>query len=384
MSETKLQSQKLIFVDSLRAVATVMVLLWHLGNIFWFNNAAVSNLCHIDIISNISDMIPKWYSDINDALNRLNLDFGMFGVSIFFLISGFIVPFSVNRAKITAVSFLKKRFIRIYPLYIVCFTITFLLVSFYVYFNTGIYPYSIKDYLVQVSLLRDWFWVSSIDGISWTLEIEIKFYVLYAVLMLIKKKNNPKIIGGISIITAILCVLYNSNQNLILQMSRNVYIVLGVLAASMMYIVFIFIGLSIYEFYEGNWGKDKFFIVLQVLIVSFLICVLNSSSSELIIKFIINYGGGLVLFLNFYMLKTQIDENIILKFFAKYSYIIYLIHGVNGYILMDFLVKKGTPFWFCLVITVGIVLIGCILIGNLVEKPINSFFIKWVRERKER
>lgn len=232
--------------------------------------------------------------------------------------------------------------------------------------------------------MRDWFWVSSIDGISWTLEIEIKFYVLYAVLMLIKKKNNPKIIGGISIITAILCVLYNSNQNLILQMSRNVYIVLGVLAASMMYIVFIFIGLSIYEFYEGNWGKDKFFIVLQVLIVSFLMCVLNSSSSELIIKFIINYGGDLVLFLNFYMLKTQIDENIILKFFAKYSYIIYLIHGVNGYILMDFLVKKGTPFWFCLVITVGIVLIGCILIGNLVEKPINSFFIKWVRERKER
>lgn len=85
-----------------------MVLLWHLGNIFWFNNAAVSNLCHIDIISNISDMIPKWYSDINDALNRLNLDFGIFGVSIFFLISGFIVPFSVNRAKITAVSFFEK------------------------------------------------------------------------------------------------------------------------------------------------------------------------------------------------------------------------------------------------------------------------------------
>lgn len=302
----------------------------------------------------------------------MNLDFGMFGVSIFFLISGFIVPFSVNRSKESIISFLVKRFIRIFPLYIIIFSFTFLTLSLYAYYRTGEYPYSIKQYLIQASLQRDWFWVSSIDGISWTLEIEIKFYILYAILMLIKKTDSPKVISGISIVTAFACIIYNTTQAEILSVNRNLYIILGVLTLSMTYIIFIFIGLAIYQFYTGNWSKETLLVVMQVLVVTFIISILNSSSSNIILKFIINYGGGLLIFINAYLLREKWHRKInLFNFFAKYSYVIYLIHGINGYILMDILVRKGFGFEFCLVTTIVIILLTSYFFGNFIEKPIN-------------
>lgn len=52
----------LIFINNLRAVATVMVFLWHLGVLFWFSNETVSSLCHIDILSNINECTPLYIS----------------------------------------------------------------------------------------------------------------------------------------------------------------------------------------------------------------------------------------------------------------------------------------------------------------------------------
>lgn len=89
-------SNKLAFIDNLRALATMFVLMWHFGFVFWYRNAAVADLCHIDERANIVQTVPKIYDDIANTFFKLNLDFGMMGVAIFFLISGFIIPYSVR------------------------------------------------------------------------------------------------------------------------------------------------------------------------------------------------------------------------------------------------------------------------------------------------
>ena len=49
-------------------------------------------------------------------------NWGAFGVALFFLISGFVIPFSLSRQR--AGAFLVGRFFRIVPLYVVGFTIS--------------------------------------------------------------------------------------------------------------------------------------------------------------------------------------------------------------------------------------------------------------------
>lgn len=89
-------SGELLFISHMRAMATIAVMLWHLGVVFWYSNGAVANLCHFEVMTDIDSAVPKIYTDIVTAISALNVDFGMFGVAIFFLISGFIIPYSVR------------------------------------------------------------------------------------------------------------------------------------------------------------------------------------------------------------------------------------------------------------------------------------------------
>ena len=107
---------------------------------------------------------------------------------MFFLISGFVIPISLEKLSFT--QFFISRIVRIYPVYIVSFFVGSL--SLYVIGRLIVenfqYPHSLNSILIQVSLLRGWFWISSLDGLSWTLEIELIFYVITAFIFHIERK----------------------------------------------------------------------------------------------------------------------------------------------------------------------------------------------------
>lgn len=88
--------EKIIFIDNIRGIATFFVLLSHLGFVFWYSNALVANLLHIEERENIASTVPRIYGDITAAIMDAQLNLGMIGVACFFLISGFIIPHSVG------------------------------------------------------------------------------------------------------------------------------------------------------------------------------------------------------------------------------------------------------------------------------------------------
>jgi peptidoglycan/LPS O-acetylase OafA/YrhL len=100
---------------------------------------------------------------------------GQFGVGLFFLISGFVIPMSLVRYDVGA--FLAARALRIYPTYAAAFTITLTLIMWY-----GKHNVSVGQVLSNYFLVRDLFGHEFLDGVAWTLEIEIKFYIICALL----------------------------------------------------------------------------------------------------------------------------------------------------------------------------------------------------------
>ena len=105
--------------------------------------------------------------------------FGNFGVSIFFLLSGFLLyrPFVLahlrDRPTPRILSFWKRRFLRIFPAYWVAVTVAILL------FREARIE-SVKDfftvYLLLQSYRRGWILIGL--GVEWTLVIEVSFYLL--------------------------------------------------------------------------------------------------------------------------------------------------------------------------------------------------------------
>lgn len=242
----------------------------------------------------------------------------------------------------------------------------------------GRWVYSAKDYVVQASLLRDWFWVPSIDGISWTLEIEIKFYVLFFFMFVLKCEDNPKVISGIAFTACIMSILYNANSNKLLEIGRSYYIICNIIANSMMYIIFILMGLGIYQLYVGQWDRKVWIVVEEVLLICFFVSVFLGTSSQLGNKFVVNYGSAFLLFVNAYALRNTTKQNRVFRFFAQNSFAIYLLHGVNGYIMLTIFYDLGMPMYINLPIVIGIVLFVSFLFRRYVEQPIGYLSQKYI------
>lgn len=107
------------------------------------------------------------YLDIN---NNLLFIIGRVGVAGFFLISGYLVVESLKRRNNK--QFCLNRFFRIYPIFWILLTITFVLC----------WPnFSIFDYIANFTLFNEFVGVECIIGASWMLPIMILFFIFAAI-----------------------------------------------------------------------------------------------------------------------------------------------------------------------------------------------------------
>lgn len=151
---TDSSSSRFAFLDSLRFVAAALVVFQHLGE----RNAA------------------------SGAIHALiGLGPGVAGVALFFLISGYVIPFSI-RDGFRPTAFLIRRLARIYPLYLV--TLAALLVAG----TSGLLAdwdwlgsASWRIWLANLALVQDFTMTRPILGVSWTLIIEMIWYGLFAI-----------------------------------------------------------------------------------------------------------------------------------------------------------------------------------------------------------
>jgi len=95
--------------------------------------------------------------------------FGYLGVPLFFIISGYVIALSANNR--TATQFAISRFVRLYPALWTGIIFTVLVTSLFTEDQ-----YSALQLLANATLLNEYLGYNSIDGVYWTLVVELKFY----------------------------------------------------------------------------------------------------------------------------------------------------------------------------------------------------------------
>ncbi|NUW74421.1 acyltransferase [Vibrio mediterranei] len=134
---------------------------------------------------------------------------GSFSVGVFFLLSGFVIFLNIHKS--TCTNFLIKRAFRIYPVIAICILLGYLskLSLGTIEFNMD----SLKILLLNISLFGNFFIFNetNINPIIWTLAIEVKFYLIAALLLKVYKgrdlENNLHFpILAVSAIFTIACI----------------------------------------------------------------------------------------------------------------------------------------------------------------------------------
>jgi peptidoglycan/LPS O-acetylase OafA/YrhL len=105
------------------------------------------------------------------------------GVSLFFILSGFVIPYSGNNKSFKA--FLILRGIRLYPAFWFCMLVTF--ISATLLFADPRFTATWRDVIFNTTMLPGFFGARMVDGVYWTLLVEIKFYVLFGLFLLVKR-----------------------------------------------------------------------------------------------------------------------------------------------------------------------------------------------------
>ncbi|MEZ0129112.1 acyltransferase family protein [Flavobacterium sp. LBUM151] len=311
------------------------------------------------------------------------------GVTIFFVLSGFLICYRYfDYEHINFKVFIKKRFARIYPMYFILTTITF--ICFAIYKNQYTITY-LKIYILNITLLRGFFqdYIYSGIGQGWSLTVEEMFYFLAPLFfILIKNKRIFLFIIPIVFISLGLLLVYFFNEinNLGIKtfglMNSNLFM-LNLTFFGRITEFFMGIGLALFVKKYLNNFRTKYFTAIGVVVIILCVYCLMTLKAEigdgkdcypgvLINNLILPLFGVAPLFWGLISEKTILSRILSSRLFVllgKSSYTFYLIHFG---IFVTLLNKISANFLFEFVVLNLI----SVLLYLYVETPLNRRFRK--------
>lgn len=293
---------------------------------------------------------------------------GRYGVELFFVISGYLVCFSLKNRK-SVIQFYKKRIIRIMPLYYFCILYYFLTETFIFRnipndsFNLGWLRYIFC--LNGIVPSEGYFW--SNIGITWTIPVFMLFYLVAPLLVRCAKSTFlSALMLGFSFVISILVKRY-----------------CGGWFSSITYLpCFIF---GIFVFNAKNDKRRLFALLLfQLFVFGIEFCDWSGYLSKIVqhldLYVVSAIFASIILFSEELVINNR-KTIIITDLLDEYSYTLYLVHGLTfcgiiDKIGMDVFNNLVGAIAFRLFIAVFITGLLTFLIHRFYEKPIQKVLSK--------
>jgi len=301
------------------------------------------------------------------------VQFGYLGVDLFFLISGFVILLTVDTGRGLLSHFVASRASRLYPVFLVGAAFTLVLV----WGRPPPFGVSAHDAWLNLTMVPGWFGARSIDGVYWTLAVEIQFYLMVALYLLV--------LGRRVSVDAVL--LLWSTVLATLWFFPGAPLWLRWLAMDHWGPLFL-AGCLYYRVFRSGWSGLR---IVQLLLAGALATVSiqvqtqglsNSFAIEIpVLPALLTLA---VFFAVFAVLCSQprwfrLGGGAAVAVGAL-TYPLYLIHQKPGYLLLDALAPHLGR-WLALVGVIATVLLLAWLLHRLVEKPVNGRLRRWLEPR---
>jgi peptidoglycan/LPS O-acetylase OafA/YrhL len=292
-----------------------------------------------------------------------NGSLGTSGVVAFFLVSGFIIPVSIERQR-SLTRFWLGRLFRLAPLYYASFVAYLLLVHFH--FRYGLAPFddshSTRFVIGNLLMVQDFLHVKCALGNYWTLTYELVFYALCSILFYFKM-SQKLLLWTWAVIS--IFFLVNLSSALLLHQTLS--------AGRMGLVALAFYGTLLQRHFSGGPIPDDLRILAVVYCVAFAsIFWLHYSIYPVDIgeRYMrsafgsdVSWAGGVLLFLGFYRLRHKELPGALL-WLGRISYSVYLVHDLVLVLLPGWL-----PLWLGMFLLVAATLAFSQLTYWSIERP---------------
>ena len=339
-------------LDFLRFVAAAMVLVYH-----YTFRAAVDNAYSLITFPEL------------DPFTR----YGSLGVDLFFIISGFVILMTVDAGHGDPARFVASRISRLFPAFWAAATLTF--IATLVLAPT--FAVSLKDYVFNLGMFPSWLGASYVDGVYWTLETELSFYLLVLVyLMFFWKRLRLEWVLLAWLIVAVPMAL--------LELGPGRLRTLLVVDSAPFFIA----GATFYLIWRDGWSG------LRALLLggTWLSAAIGATreASAISVDFGVEVSPyvsaalvtcGFLVFLALVLRPTWLrlggGRAVLL---GALTYPLYLVHQKVGYIVLNAMGPEVGR-WGGLVIAVATALIVAYLINRYVERRYNARLRRWLEPR---
>jgi peptidoglycan/LPS O-acetylase OafA/YrhL len=202
----KPQTPHFAFLDALRGLASLWVFVYHLYGWNQFNLAL--------------DRLPGW-------IKVIAFEWGQYAVMVFFVLSGFVMAHSLNKAIITPayiVNFSLRRWLRLSPVYYGAIGVACLVSWWLASIGWQPSPILIREpqaparAIAHLFYLQELLGFKSFDPIYWTLCLEMQFYLVLCVMLGVAQGLTQKFKIGWSKLAVFIpltaaAILYASNKS---------------------------------------------------------------------------------------------------------------------------------------------------------------------------
>jgi len=283
--------------------------------------------------------------------------YGYLGVPLFFMISGFVIPWSAMGR--SPADFVASRVSRLYPTFWVAMALTIALGFAFL----GTLP-SVRTVIANMTMVPAMLGSPRIDDIYWTLEIEVRFYALIFVLLILRQMPHFErwLMGWLA--AAIVCYFVDEPWivRFALLMPHAVYFIAG--------------GLFFLVMFRGwTWQRATAIVVSSVLGAATAYdgraeFISADAVSALVVPIVI-----VVFFGAFALLRMPVAPGVAYKLGAL-TYPLYLTHAALGALTYRALVPHIGS-WALLVIIVLALLVSWIL-SVTVDIPARKPVRRWI------
>ena len=331
MAETKPQD-RLAELDALRGIAVLIVLLFHFTWRAPYVMAGVKTIPY-------------------------GLAWGHYGVELFFAISGFVIFMTLERTRQTA-DFIVSRLSRLFPAYWAGILVTTAAVTM-LGADSLTQPASVV--LTNFSMLQGFLYLPSVDGVYWSLTVELAFYACMLALWRggLLERIEAILLGWIGL-------------KLLFWLVPALPSRLGMLLV-VQYIPYFAIGIAAYRVRKGKrlWQQQA-----PVLLAGLAAIALTQPLADVAV-----YLCVLAVFHALVAGRLTLLNSRVLLWLGGLSYPIYLIHQNMGYAIMAALERVGVAPFPALCVAIAAAFAVAQLIHILIELPALSLIRSWWRAR---
>jgi peptidoglycan/LPS O-acetylase OafA/YrhL len=289
--------------------------------------------------------------------------YGQLGVQVFFVISGFIIPYSLVRGRYTLRNygtFVAKRVVRLDPPYLVTIAIIVGLgvLSWYVPFQQGPpFEVSLPQVLLHLGYVNTFFGYPWLNDIFWTLAIEFQYYLLMGLVFPLVFSRNARVRLASMFVLAALSFVVTSG------------------AFIFAYIFLFLMGIATCQLWTGLIGRGQY---------AALVCL--ALAGNLVVGGVASTTAGALAVAAILFLRVR---HPVFHFLGAISYSLYLIHTPVGRRAQNVFMRAigadtQAEYYVSVLFATAVSIVAAYMLYRLVERPSQEWSAALKYHRRER